>query len=159
MVIQTSQVGMSSTYKKTAYEAASVSYTGWGDSGITADFMNAVPTATDGAQTNEVKGTVQTKTEELFGMYAGSGQAAKQLSEPKEATMEKWSDENLTDAQKVEVSSLKSLMEVFSDRLELTKVPVESLFQKLLERFKEAHPEIPTKSGLMVGLGETNEEI
>ncbi|MGQ7114631.1 hypothetical protein ACUOFC_53755, partial [Escherichia sp. TWPC-MK] len=25
--------------------------------------------------------------------------------------------------------------------------------------FKEAHPEIPTKSGLMVGLGETNEEI
>ena len=136
MVIQTSQVGMSSTYKKTAYEAASVSYTGWGESGITADFMNAVPTATDGAQTNEVKGTVQTKTEELFGMYAGSGQAAKQLSEPKEATMEKWSDENLTDAQKVELSSLKSLMEVFSDRLELTKVPVESLFQKLLERLR-----------------------
>lgn len=30
---------------------------------------------------------------------------------------------------------------------------------KLLERFKEAHPDIPTKSGLMVGLGETNEEI
>ncbi|MFQ9621385.1 MAG: radical SAM protein [Enterobacteriaceae bacterium] len=25
--------------------------------------------------------------------------------------------------------------------------------------FKEAHPEIPTKSGLMVGLGETNAEI
>lgn len=136
MVIQTSQVGMSSTYKKTAYEAASVSYTGWGDSGITADFMNAVPTATDGAQTNGVKGTVQTKTEELFGMYAGSGQAARQLSEPKEATMEKWSDENLTDAQKVEVSSLKSLMEVFSDRLELTTIPVESLFQKLLERLR-----------------------
>ena len=136
MVIQTSQVGMSSTYKKTAYEAASVSYTGWGDSGITADFMNAVPTATDGAQTNGVKGTVQTKTEELFGMYAGGGQAAKQLSEPKEATMKKWSDENLTDAQKVELSSLKSLMEVFSDRVELTKVPVESLFQKLLERLR-----------------------
>jgi lipoic acid synthetase len=33
------------------------------------------------------------------------------------------------------------------------------LVLKLLERFKEAHPEIPTKSGLMVGLGETNEEI
>ena len=30
---------------------------------------------------------------------------------------------------------------------------------KLLERFKEAHPELPTKSGLMVGLGETNAEI
>ncbi|VTN14973.1 Lipoyl synthase [Raoultella terrigena] len=30
---------------------------------------------------------------------------------------------------------------------------------KLLESFKEAHPEIPTKSGLMVGLGETNAEI
>ena len=30
---------------------------------------------------------------------------------------------------------------------------------KLLERFKEARPEIPTKSGLMVGLGETNDEI
>ena len=29
----------------------------------------------------------------------------------------------------------------------------------LLERFKEAHPHIPTKSGLMVGLGETNDEI
>lgn len=29
----------------------------------------------------------------------------------------------------------------------------------LLERFKAAHPDIPTKSGLMVGLGETNEEI
>ncbi len=29
---------------------------------------------------------------------------------------------------------------------------------KLLEKFK-AHPNIPTKSGLMVGLGETNEEI
>lgn len=30
---------------------------------------------------------------------------------------------------------------------------------RLLKRFKEQHPDIPTKSGLMVGLGETNEEI
>lgn len=30
---------------------------------------------------------------------------------------------------------------------------------KLLKRFKELHPMTPTKSGLMVGLGETNEEI
>ncbi|HYD97484.1 MAG TPA: lipoyl synthase [Noviherbaspirillum sp.] len=29
----------------------------------------------------------------------------------------------------------------------------------LLKRFKELHPEVPTKSGLMVGLGETDEEI
>ena len=72
MVIQTSQVGMSSTYRKTAYEAASVSYAGWGESGITADFRNAVPTATDGAQTNGVKGTVQTKTEELFGTFTST---------------------------------------------------------------------------------------
>ncbi|KYE79308.1 lipoyl synthase, partial [Salmonella enterica subsp. enterica serovar Typhimurium] len=31
--------------------------------------------------------------------------------------------------------------------------------QKKLERFKEAHPEIPTKSGQIVGKGETNAEI
>ncbi|ABM04732.1 lipoic acid synthetase [Psychromonas ingrahamii 37] len=30
---------------------------------------------------------------------------------------------------------------------------------KLLQKFKEKHPHIPTKSGLMVGLGETNEDI
>lgn len=30
---------------------------------------------------------------------------------------------------------------------------------KLLEKFKYQHPNIPTKSGLMLGLGETNEEI
>ena len=30
---------------------------------------------------------------------------------------------------------------------------------QLLERFKELHPEVPTKSGLMLGLGETNDEI
>ncbi|MDH5359458.1 MAG: lipoyl synthase [Gammaproteobacteria bacterium] len=30
---------------------------------------------------------------------------------------------------------------------------------ELLQRFKAAHPDIPTKSGLMVGLGENNEEI
>jgi lipoic acid synthetase len=30
---------------------------------------------------------------------------------------------------------------------------------QLLGRFKAAHPHVPTKSGLMVGLGETNEEI
>ena len=30
---------------------------------------------------------------------------------------------------------------------------------ELLRRFKELHPGVPTKSGLMVGLGETNEEI
>lgn len=30
---------------------------------------------------------------------------------------------------------------------------------QLLKKFKEQHPEIPTKSGLMMGLGETNEEI
>ncbi|MFM2482230.1 lipoyl synthase [Celerinatantimonas sp. YJH-8] len=30
---------------------------------------------------------------------------------------------------------------------------------KLLEEFKKRHPDIPTKSGLMMGLGETNEEI
>lgn len=30
---------------------------------------------------------------------------------------------------------------------------------KLLQEFKKLHPNIPTKSGLMVGLGETNEEI
>ncbi|GAB3541149.1 lipoyl synthase [Noviherbaspirillum agri] len=29
----------------------------------------------------------------------------------------------------------------------------------LLKRFKEEHPDVPTKSGLMVGLGETDEEI
>ena len=29
----------------------------------------------------------------------------------------------------------------------------------LLEQFKERHPEVPTKSGLMLGLGETDEEI
>ena len=29
----------------------------------------------------------------------------------------------------------------------------------LLERFKSLHPEVPTKSGLMLGLGETIEEI
>jgi lipoic acid synthetase len=30
---------------------------------------------------------------------------------------------------------------------------------KLLKDFKARHPEIPTKSGLMLGLGETDEEI
>ncbi|MBL0625229.1 lipoyl synthase [Aeromonas jandaei] len=30
---------------------------------------------------------------------------------------------------------------------------------KLLRRIKEMHPHVPTKSGLMMGLGETNEEI
>ncbi|EDM67142.1 lipoyl synthase [Moritella sp. PE36] len=30
---------------------------------------------------------------------------------------------------------------------------------RLLKRFKEMHPNVPTKSGLMMGLGETNEEI
>ena len=30
---------------------------------------------------------------------------------------------------------------------------------QLLQRFKKSHPHIPTKSGLMVGLGETNEEV
>lgn len=29
----------------------------------------------------------------------------------------------------------------------------------LLKRFKEANPNVPTKSGLMLGLGETNEEV
>lgn len=30
---------------------------------------------------------------------------------------------------------------------------------KLLKKFKEQYPDIPTKSGLMLGLGETNEEV
>jgi lipoic acid synthetase len=30
---------------------------------------------------------------------------------------------------------------------------------ELLKRFKQMHPDVDTKSGLMVGLGETNEEI
>lgn len=30
---------------------------------------------------------------------------------------------------------------------------------ELLRRFKELHPNVPTKSGLMVGLGETNEQL
>lgn len=30
---------------------------------------------------------------------------------------------------------------------------------ELLQRFKQAHPQVPTKSGLMLGLGETNEEV
>ena len=29
----------------------------------------------------------------------------------------------------------------------------------LLERFQEMHPEVPTKSGLMLGLGETIDEV
>ena len=29
----------------------------------------------------------------------------------------------------------------------------------LLKRFKEQHPDVPTKSGIMVGLGETDEEV
>ncbi|MDT9587409.1 MAG: lipoyl synthase [Candidatus Arsenophonus melophagi] len=34
-----------------------------------------------------------------------------------------------------------------------------TLSLQLLSKFKQMHPAIPTKSGLMVGLGETNEEI
>ncbi len=30
---------------------------------------------------------------------------------------------------------------------------------ELLRRFKDAHPQIPTKSGLMLGLGETEDEV
>jgi len=30
---------------------------------------------------------------------------------------------------------------------------------QLLQRFRERHPQVPTKSGLMLGLGETNDEI
>ncbi len=30
---------------------------------------------------------------------------------------------------------------------------------KLLQRFKQVHPDMPTKSGLMLGLGETLEEV
>src|SRR5207253_6239496 len=30
---------------------------------------------------------------------------------------------------------------------------------ELLQQFKRAHPDVPTKSGLMVGLGETDQEI
>ncbi len=30
---------------------------------------------------------------------------------------------------------------------------------ELLRQFKEQHPHVPTKSGLMMGLGETKEEI
>ena len=30
---------------------------------------------------------------------------------------------------------------------------------ELLRRFKELHPQVPTKSGLMVGLGEDNQQI
>ena len=30
---------------------------------------------------------------------------------------------------------------------------------RLLKSFKETHPNVPTKSGLMVGLGETDDEI
>src|SRR5699024_2505403 len=30
---------------------------------------------------------------------------------------------------------------------------------QLLAAFKQAHPDIPTKSGLMVGLGETDDEL
>jgi lipoic acid synthetase len=30
---------------------------------------------------------------------------------------------------------------------------------QLLQRFKQGHPAVPTKSGLMLGLGETNEEV
>jgi lipoic acid synthetase len=30
---------------------------------------------------------------------------------------------------------------------------------RLLQHFKRAHPSVPTKSGLMVGLGETDDEI
>ena len=30
---------------------------------------------------------------------------------------------------------------------------------KLIQRFKEMYPDVPTKSGLMLGLGETNDEI
>jgi lipoic acid synthetase len=29
----------------------------------------------------------------------------------------------------------------------------------LLKKFKELHPNVPTKSGIMVGLGETDEEV
>jgi lipoic acid synthetase len=30
---------------------------------------------------------------------------------------------------------------------------------KLLQKFKSLHPRVPTKSGIMVGLGETDEEV
>lgn len=135
MVIQTSQVGMASSYKRTTYEAESVTLRGWGESGSAADFMNAVPAATDGAQTDFLRGRVQTKNEEWFGLFDTTGQQ-RLLPEAAGETVEAWSEENLTDSTKLELFSLKSLMEVFSEHVEVKPMSTETIFQRLLEQFR-----------------------
>lgn len=60
-----------------------------------------------------------------------------------------------------------ALPDVFNHNVETTKRlykqvrPGSDYFwsMQLLQQFKKRHPHIPTKSGIMVGLGETNEEI
>lgn len=41
----------------------------------------------------------------------------------------------------------------------LSRIPVKVAPGELLKKFKALHPDVPTKSGIMVGLGETDEEI
>jgi len=67
----------------------------------------------------------------------------------------------------VALSAFSSLPDVFNHNLETVPRLYRELRPgadyrhslELLRAFKERHPEIPTKSGLMVGLGETDQEI
>jgi len=132
MVIQTSNVAMRSENRMACYKAESVSYSGWGKSVSSAENISALPTATDSAQTEE--NNKITDTTELYENMLAKNSASKlfESSENSDSVLDK-----LTNEQKVEVSSLESLMSVFSRKLQLRKITPRQLFEDIFQQMKE----------------------
>lgn len=139
MVIQTSNVALSSYNRTQSRFYESVSYGGWEKSVKIATQLSADSTATDGAQTDvksvEKDGTelIDDKcSEEKYVSQKGAssipvaGASANDLIE-----------NTLSDAEKIEAKSLQNLLDMISNRVQPRRMTLAELFHSLFDKMKE----------------------
>ncbi len=139
MVIQTSNVALSSYNRTQSRFYESVSYSGWEESVLKATKLSADSTATDGAQTdvqnaaNDGKAVIdEISPEERM------GNQKRAASIPVSGTSASEFIENaLSDAEKIEVKSLQNLLEMISNKVEPRRMTITEMFHSLFDKMKE----------------------
>lgn len=136
MIIENSNVAMSASFRKVAYEASSIGITASADTGtkIPSDFSSHM-TVDAGLTTGQVNVTTESRKESIHETLVNELMSGKPVKETKNNT-EEWTKKALEDAGKKEFQSLENLLGLISNKLETRTVSANELFKRILEQYR-----------------------
>lgn len=156
MIIENSNVAMSASFRKVAYEASSIGITASADTGtkIPSDFSSHM-TVDAGLTTGQVNVTTESRKESIHETLVNELMSGKPVKETKNNT-EEWTKKALEDAGKKEFQSLENLLGLISNKLETRTVSANELFKRILEQYRTRLEAILAGAGMTMNATGTN---